>query len=164
MPPLGSNRLLEILLAFPLLYFNADTPITDFVYALFDLVNQYFEWNFSWKKSIFESRKTLVFGFCRSWKKVFECLYEPWGSHSMFIINYLTLLCACLTCSQLSCVSASLNVLLMFIWHIKLLLMLTCIDYCCFSLMLSIGPTHQIEPSGQPQRWENPVGGVPFPG
>jgi len=41
-PPLGSNRLFEILLAFPLLYFNADTPITDFVYAVFDLVQPMF--------------------------------------------------------------------------------------------------------------------------
>ena len=65
MPPLGSNRLLEILLAFSLLYFNADTPITDFVYALFDLVQPTF------LNGTFPGK---------SWKRGFLSPGKPWNS------------------------------------------------------------------------------------
>ena len=43
--------------------------------------NQCFEWNVSWKvleKRIFGSWKNLAFCLCKSWKKAFEYLYEPW--------------------------------------------------------------------------------------
>jgi len=57
--------------------------MTDFVYALLTSYNLCFEWNVSWKvleKAIFESWKlwNLVFATPgKSWKKAFECLYEP---------------------------------------------------------------------------------------
>jgi len=40
---------------------------------------------------IFESWKTLEFGFCKSWKvlkKPFECLYEPWLILQIQLINW----------------------------------------------------------------------------
>jgi len=60
-------------IAFPFLYCNADTLITDFVYALFRPHATHVYGTCpgkSWKK-IFESWKTLESGLYKSWKKAF---------------------------------------------------------------------------------------------
>ena len=62
-------RLLEILLAFPLLYFNADTPITDFVYALFDLVQPMFWMEYFLEKGLFSPGKPWNWVFASPGKK-----------------------------------------------------------------------------------------------
>ena len=90
MPSLGSNRLLEILLAFPLLYFKSDTLITDFVYALFDLMQPMF-----WMERFLETPEEKDFcpGNPGIWslqvrEKAFECLYEPWNKRMKRWMNH----------------------------------------------------------------------------
>jgi len=64
--------------------------ITDFVYALFDLVQPIFEWNVSWKvpkKGFLSPRKpwNLVFA---SPEKTFECLHDANVNEHEQIVSY----------------------------------------------------------------------------
>jgi len=66
-------------IAFLLLFFNADTLITDFVYALFDLVQPMFAGK-SWKKGFSSSGKSWNFVFAspgKSWKKHLNVCTNP---------------------------------------------------------------------------------------